>query len=102
MGSTHSSLVFSEPKYLSYPRICTTPLPKFIFMNCKVPVTHSTRDTKEVRGTALISSQSPSLPTDIAIYDSEMNSIAQAEDGPRENTCCASPLSAYPKLSTEV
>lgn len=42
------------------------------------------------------------VSTHIAIYDRELNSIAQVGDGLGKNICHASLLSTYPKLSTEV
>lgn len=42
------------------------------------------------------------VSTHIAIYDQELNSIAQGGNGPGKNTCHASLLSTYPTLSTDV
>lgn len=54
-------------------------------MNYRVLVTHSKRDKKKARAVLSYQVNNPpflTVPTHIAIYASEMNSIAQVEDDP--------------------
>lgn len=69
-------------------------------MNYRIPIRHIKRQEGK-NEVVLNTKSSPSLSSS-AIYDREMSSVAQVEDGSWKNVSCISSLSNYPKLSTEV